>query len=124
MSKERYFKQAHPVRIAVPGDKLIEEHFGLVSTHSSQFSLAHMVAPPQWGEPAQRPEFDELTIMIRGKMQIALADKTIVLEAGQSFWVKGGEKVQYSNPFDGESEYWAVCIPAFDINKVHRGEEK
>lgn len=29
-----------------------------------------MVAPPGWTEPYQTPEFDEVTIVIRGRMQV------------------------------------------------------
>jgi mannose-6-phosphate isomerase-like protein (cupin superfamily) len=123
LKTQNHFQQITPIRIPVPGDKLIEEHFGLASTGHKSFSLAHMVAPPHWGEPAQRPEFDEITIMIKGRMHIRLEDKEVVLEAGQSFWVKGGEQVQYSNPFDEPSEYWAVCMPAFSIDTVHREED-
>ena len=73
-------------RIPVPGGKLVEEHFGNVNTKSSKFSLAHMVSPPGWGEPFQKPEFGELTIMTRGRMQVELPDsgETIELKGGQS----------------------------------------
>ena len=119
----KYFHQSKPIKIPVPGNKLIEEHFGLASTQHKEFSLAHMIAPPQWGEPPQKPEFDELTIMIKGSMKIVLDKETVTIKAGETFWVKAGHKVQYSNPFDEESEYWAVCFPAFEVGKAHREEE-
>jgi len=111
-----------PTRIPVPGDKLIEELFGRVNTSTEAFSLAHMVAPPGWGEPAQRPDFGELTIMVRGRMRIEVGDdaEPLELSAGQAFWIDGGERVRYSNPFDEESEYFAVCIPAFNPDAAHR----
>ena len=111
------------VRIPVPGNKLIEELFGRVSSKTSDFSLAHMVAPPGWSEPSQKPEFGELTIMVRGKMRIEIAGDTIDLQAGQAIHVEPGEKVRYSNPFDEENEYFAVCTPAFDIDTVHRDDD-
>ena len=109
-----------PTRIPVPGGKLIEEHFGRVRTGHASFSLAHMVAPPGWGEPAQTPEFDEVTIMIRGRMRIEVEGETVEIGAGQSFFVERGVKVRYSNPFPEESEYHAVCIPAFAPELAHR----
>lgn len=111
-------------RIPVPGGKLIEELFGRVNTGTDAFSLAHMVAPPGWGEPAQRPTFGELTIMVRGRMHIAIGEGDIVeLSAGQAFWIDGGERVQYANPYEEESEYFAVCLPAFSPDEAHREEE-
>jgi mannose-6-phosphate isomerase-like protein (cupin superfamily) len=113
-----------PVRIPAPGGKLIEELFGRASTQTERFSLAHMVAPPQWGEPAQTPEFGELTVMVRGRMHIEVGDDgdTVELMAGQAFWVEPGVRVRYSNPYDEQSEYFAICIPAFSVDAVHREE--
>lgn len=117
----RYFKQAKPTTIPVPGNKLIEEYFGNVSTQTDDFSVAHMVAPAGWSEPAQTPDFDEITIMIRGRMQIELdGDEHIVLNAGETFVSKKGTKVRYSNPFDEDGEYWAICIPAFNVERASR----
>lgn len=113
-----------PVRIPVPGGKVIEELFGRVSTGTEHLSLAHMIAPPHWGEPAQIPEFGELTIMVRGRMHIDVGDEVVVIAKGEAFWVDGGLEVRYSNPFDEESEYFAVCLPAFAPELAHRdGDE-
>jgi mannose-6-phosphate isomerase-like protein (cupin superfamily) len=120
MSKYRLVERA--ARIPVPGGKLIEEFFGHVNTSTGAFSLAHMVAPGGWSEPAQRPEFGELTIMVRGAMQIEVDDEWLVVRAGQAFWVEPGVRVRYSNPFTEESEYYAVCMPAFHPDKTHREE--
>jgi len=121
----RYCIVTEPTRIPVPGGKLVEEHFGRVRTpdlaggHAS-FSLAHMVAPPGWGEPAQTPDFDEVTIMIRGRMRIEVEGEVVEIAAGQSFFVERGVKVRYSNPFPEESEYHAMCMPAFSPELAHR----
>jgi mannose-6-phosphate isomerase-like protein (cupin superfamily) len=111
-----------PTRIPVPGGKLIEEFFGRVRTETTAFSLAHMIAPPGWGEPAQTPDFDELTIMIRGRMQIEIDGRDLDLAAGQAFFVERGATVRYANPFHEECEYWAVCMPAFAPDLAHRAE--
>ncbi|MAB88890.1 MAG: cupin [Planctomycetes bacterium] len=107
-------------RIPVPGGKLIEELFGRVNTGTDGFSLAHMIAPVGWSEPAQTPEFGELTVMLRGKMRLELGDGTVDLEAGQALWSEAGQQVRYSNPFDDENEYYSLCIPAFSPDTVHR----
>ena len=110
------------VRIPVPGNKLIEEFVGSVSTGSRAMSVAHMVAPPGWSEPAQTPEFDEITIMIRGKMQIRVNEKVHVIASGEVILCHKGATVQYSNPFDTENEYWAVCVPAFSVEAARRAD--
>jgi len=112
-----------PTRIPVPGDKLIEEYFGHVNTQTGEFSLAHMVAPPGWSEPAQSPEFAEITIMMRGRLRVELGDDTVDLAPGQAILTDPGQRVCYGNPFDAECEYWAVCIPAFNPDAAHRDEE-
>ncbi len=109
--------------VPVPGGKKIEELFGRVHTGTETFSLAHMVAPGNWSEPPQRPEFGELTIMIRGTLEIAIDGEAVVLEAGQSLWVEPGATVRYRNPFDAEAEYYAICIPAFSVDLAHRQDE-
>ena len=110
-------------RIPVPGGKLIEELFGRVNTGTDRFSLAHMVAPKGWGEPAQTPDFGELTIMVRGTMRIEVDGEVIDLGAGQAFWVEPKTRVRYANPFDEENEYFAVCLPAFSPDAAHRDPE-
>ena len=82
--------------------------------------IAHMVAPPKWKETFQTPQFDEYTYIIKGKKQFIIEEELIVLEAGQSIKIEKNTRVQYSNPFDEECEYIAVCIPAFSIDLVNR----
>ena len=82
-----------------------------------------MVAPPGWSEPFQTPDFDEYTIIIRGKKQFHVDGDVVVLEAGQSIKISKNTRVQYANPFAEECEYIAICLPAFSIDSVHREEE-
>ncbi len=113
-----------PARIPVPGGKLIEEIVGRVATGNTELSVAHMIAPPGWGEPAQTPDFLEVTVMVRGRMRITLGEgdalETVDLAAGQSIVIEGGVRVRYSNPFAEENEYYAVCLPAFAPDLARR----
>jgi ethanolamine utilization protein EutQ len=120
---KKYFIQKFPFVVPTTDGKLIEEHFGLASI-SSELSIAHMIAPPNWSEPFQTPNFDEYTYIIKGKKQFIIDGEKIVLEAGQSIKILKGTRIQYSNPFDVECEYLAVCLPAFSMNLVNREEEK
>lgn len=120
----KYKIQGKPVRIPVPGNKIIDEHVGRVSTGSELLSVAHMVAPVGWSEPVQTPEFDEATIVIRGTMLIEIDRKErITLDAGSSIVVYKGVPVRYSNPFNEECEYWAVCTPAFSVDTANRDQD-
>ncbi len=115
-----YFKQDKPFVVPTTDGKLIEEHFGLATTKTSAISIAHMVAPPGWSEPHQNPEFDEYTLVSRGKKMFEVDGVEIMVSAGQSILIKKGSRVRYSNPFDEECEYWSVCLPAFSLDLVNR----
>ena len=118
-----YQIQVNPFVVPTTDGKLIEEHVGLASTGDKQISIAHMIAPPGWSEPFQTPEFDEYTLVSRGKKMFEIDGEQIILEAGQSILIKSGTRVRYSNPFDEECDYWSVCLPAFSIDAVHREEQ-
>jgi mannose-6-phosphate isomerase-like protein (cupin superfamily) len=120
---EAYVLQNNPAHIPVPGNKTIIEHFGGATTGDRHFSLAHMVAPPGWAEPHQTPEFDEITLMIRGKKLVEINGERIELEAGQSILIKKGNRVRYSNPFSENAEYVSLCMPAFSPDTVKREQE-
>ncbi len=117
-----FFLQNKPFKVPTTDGKLIEEHFGRTSTNDENISIAHMVAPPGWSESHQNPNFDEWTLVSKGKKYIEVDDNAMVLEAGQSILVKKGARVRYSNPFDEPCEYWSVCLPAFSMETVHREE--
>ena len=109
-----------PTPIPVPGGKRIDEHVGRVNTGTTTLSVAHMVAPPGWDEPFQRPVFDEVTIVVRGTMRVEHDGGTTDVAAGQTVLCEAGERVRYSNPFDAPCEYWAVCAPAFSPEAARR----
>jgi len=122
MSK-KYTIQKSPFVVPTTDGKLIEEHFGNASDKNSEISIAHMVAPAGWSEPFQTPEFDEYTYVIKGKKQFIIDGETVVLSAGESIKIEKNVRVQYSNPFEAECEYLAICLPAFSIDKVNREDE-
>lgn len=115
-----FFKQNKPFIVPVTDGKLIEEHFGIATTGDEKISIAHMVAPSGWSEPFQNPEFDEYTLVSRGKKLFEVDGERIIVKEGESILVKKGSRVRYSNPFEEPCEYWSVCLPAFSTEKVHR----
>ena len=113
-----------PTQIPAPGGKTIEEHVGRLNTGTEALSVAHMVAPPGWSEPAQAPTFDEVTIVLRGTMRVEHEGGHLDVGPGETVLCRPGERVRYLNPSGSEAcEYWAVCAPAFSPDTVHRDAE-
>ncbi len=108
-----------PTTIPVPGGKTIAEHVGRVNSGTDAVSVAHMRAPAGWSEPAQRPDFDEITLVLAGEVHLEHDDGTLVVAAGQSVITSAGERVRYSCGPQG-AEYVAVCLPAFSPDTVNR----
>lgn len=117
-----YVLQQEPFVVPTTDGKLIEEHYGRVISNEPGLSIAHMVAPSGWSEPFQNPEFDEYTMIVRGRKQIEIDAEIVTLKVGESLLVRKGARVRYSNPFEEEAEYWSVCVPAFSIDLVNREE--
>ena len=116
-----------PTRIPVPGGKVIDEYVGRVTTGTESVSVAHMIAPGGWSEPAQQPAFDEVTVVLRGVVLVEVTDEsggttTLEVPAGQAVVTAAGERVRYSTG-EAETEYVAVCLPAFSPDIVNRDPE-
>jgi mannose-6-phosphate isomerase-like protein (cupin superfamily) len=110
------------IKAAGNKEKLIEEYFGRMNSASGEVSIARMVSQEGWEEPGQCPEFDEYTIVLKGKLRIESRDEEFILEAGQAIMTGAGEWIRYSTPFAGGAEYMAVCLPAFSPETVNRDE--
>ncbi len=111
-----------PSRIPVPGGKVIDEYVGRVSTGTAGVSVARMVSPGGWDEPAQTPQFDEVTFVLRGTVHVEHDGGALEVSAGQAVLTRAGERVRYSTPGADGAEYVAVCLPAFGPDLVHRDE--
>ena len=114
-----------PSRIQAAGTKpkLIDEVVGRVNSDTEAVSVAHMRSPGGWVEPGQRPEFDEVTYVLRGMVQVEHEGGTLQVRAGQAVLTKAGEWIRYSTPDEEGAEYIAVCVPAFSPATVHRDSE-
>ena len=100
--------------------KRIEEYVGRVNTGDAGVSIARMKSPQGWVEPAQTPEFDEYTLVLRGVLRVTSRGGSLDVAAGQAVIAHRGEWVQYSTPGPEGAEYVAVCLPAFSPATVHR----
>ena len=63
---------AQPTVIAAAGNKpkQIQEFAGRVNSGHAAVSVARMVSPEGWQEPGQRPEFEEITVVLRGMLRV------------------------------------------------------
>jgi quercetin dioxygenase-like cupin family protein len=114
-----------PRRIEAVGTKpkVIEEFVGRVASDTPQVSVARMSSPSGWEEPGQRPEFDEVTVVLEGALRVEHEGGVLDVQAGQAVIAHAGEWVRYSTPGPDGARYVAVCLPAFSPDTVHRDEE-
>ena len=111
------------IRAAGNKPKLIEEYCGRVNSGHASVSIARMVGPEGWIEPGQTPDFEELTVVLKGVLRVDHKGGHLLVQAGQAVIARPGEWVRYSCPEPGGAEYIAVCLPAFSPDTVHRDEE-
>jgi mannose-6-phosphate isomerase-like protein (cupin superfamily) len=111
-----------PTRISAAGNKpkQIEEFIGRVNSADAAISIARMRSPTGWEEPGQRPEFRELSIVLKGSLRVEHESGELEVVAGQAVVSEPGEWVRYSTPGPEGAEYIAVCLPAFSPQTVHR----
>jgi quercetin dioxygenase-like cupin family protein len=98
--------------------KRIEEFAGRVNSGHDGVSVARMKSPAGWEEPGQRPEFEEITLVLSGSLRVEHERGALEVSAGQAVVAAPGEWVRYSTP--NGAEYVAICLPAFSPNTVHR----
>ncbi len=100
--------------------KQIQEYAGRVNSGHAGVSVARMISPEGWEEPGQRPEFEEITVVLKGMLRVEHEKGVLDVRAGQAVVASPGEWVRYSTPGADGAEYVAVCIPAFSPATVHR----
>jgi mannose-6-phosphate isomerase-like protein (cupin superfamily) len=125
----RLIEQPTVIEAAGNKPKRIEEYAGRVNTGHERASIApgherasiaHMVSPAGWEEPGQRPEFEEITVVLKGLLRVEHDGGVLDVRAGQAVITDPGEWVRYSTPQAEGAEYVAVCVPAFSPDTVHR----
>jgi len=113
---------AQPTVVAAAGimPMRIEVYAGHVNSGHSAVSVARMVSPGGWVEPGQRPQFEEITVVLRGRLRVEHEGGSLDVVAGQAVVTAPDEWVRYSTPDPEGAEYVAVCLPAFSPATVHR----
>jgi mannose-6-phosphate isomerase-like protein (cupin superfamily) len=118
----RLIEKPTVVQAAGNKPKQIQEFVGRVNSGHDAVSVARMVSPGGWVEPGQRPDFDEMTIVLKGMVRVEHEGGAIDVRAGQAVVTTAGEWIRYSSPEADGAEYIAVCLPAFSPATVHRDE--
>ena len=118
----RLIAQPAVVQAAGTKPKLIQEFAGLANSGHTGVSVARMESPAGWQEPGQRPDFEEITIVLRGTLRVEHTGGTLEVNAGQAVVTAPGEWVRYSTPEPPGAEYISVCLPAFSPATVHRDD--
>src|SRR6186713_2116849 len=97
---------AAPSVIKAAGEppKRIEEYAGRVNSGHSHVSIARMVSPQGWSEPGQQPEFEEITVVLKGLLRVEHKDGVLEVRGGQAIVTAPGEWVRYSTPEPGGAE--------------------
>jgi quercetin dioxygenase-like cupin family protein len=116
-------KSPSVIKAAGTKNKIINEYFGRVNSQTSAVSIAHMKSPEGWVEPGQSPEFEEYTVVLKGKLKIRTRDNEYIISEGEAIMTGKREWVQYSTPFEGGAEYFAICLPAFSPDIVNRDSD-
>jgi mannose-6-phosphate isomerase-like protein (cupin superfamily) len=116
-------KSPSVIKAAGTKNKIINEYFGRVNSDTKAVSIAHMKSPEGWVEPGQCPDFEEYTVVLKGKLRITTKDQEFIVTEGQAIMTGKKEWVQYSTPFEGGAEYIAVCLPAFSPEIVNRDSD-
>ena len=102
--------------------KKIEEFIGRVNSGHESVSVARMTSPEGWVEPGQRPDFEEITVVLEGTVVVEHEGGSTTVRAGQGIVSEPGEWIRYSTPEPGGAKYVAICLPAFSPDIVHRDE--
>jgi mannose-6-phosphate isomerase-like protein (cupin superfamily) len=116
----RLIERPTVVQAAGNKPKQIQEFIGRVNSGHDGVSVARMVSPGGWVEPGQRPDFDEVTLVLKGMVRVEHEAGVLDVRAGQAVMTSAGEWVRYSSPEADGAEYIAVCLPAFSPATVHR----
>ena len=79
------------VQAAGSKPKRIEEYAGRASSGHGNVIVARMISPGGWIEPAQTPEFEEISVVLRGTLRVESNEGRLDVRAGQAVVASPGE---------------------------------
>jgi hypothetical protein len=78
----RLIERPSIIQAAGTRPKRIEEYAGRVNSGHKGVSVARMQSPEGWQEPGQRPEFEEITLVLRGLLRVEHESGVLDVAAG------------------------------------------
>ena len=92
----------------------IVELAGNVATHNDTLSIAKCTVSHPTSEPWLTLDYDEWMCVTKGTVELhsSLSTTVLTVHAGETVFVGRGERFQPVFPV-GNTEYIAVCLPAF-----------
>mgnify|MGYP003346340355 CR=1 FL=1 len=83
---------SHATRIQAAGNKpkLIDEFVGVVNSGHTGVSVARMTSPSGWIEPGQRPQFEEITLVLKGMVRVEHEGGVLEVRADLRAWGRSG----------------------------------
>src|SRR6187200_1805130 len=104
-----------PTVVAAAGNKpkRIEEYAGHVNSGHSAVSVARMASPGGWVEPGQRPEFEEITVVLRGRLRVEYEGGALDVVAGQAVVTAPGEWSATPRPTPTARNTWPCACRHF-----------
>jgi len=112
----QFIKSPSIIKAAGNKEKIIKEFFGCVNSKTTEVSIAHMKSPEGWEEPGQSPEFNEYTVVLKGKLMITTKNEEYVVSEGQGIMTSKDKWVKYSTPFKGEPNILLSAFRHFHLN--------
>ncbi len=103
----------------------IDELAGNVATKDDRISIAHVNVAAKTAEPWLTLHYDEWICVLKGKMLLKYENgaKELEVKAGDTVFIKEGERFKPEFPYDGGCEYVPVCLPAFRPDRCIREDD-
>ena len=71
--------------------KIIREFIGRVNSKTDEVSIAKMTSPQGWTEPAQTPQFNEYTLVLKGTLQVKTKDSEYIVKENECIITGSGD---------------------------------
>lgn len=104
----------------VDGDSFsIDEFVGNVASMEDRISIARVQISDPTAEPWLTLGYDEWICVTEGRILLEHAGGTLEVNGGATVFIGKGERFRPSFP-EGDTEYFAVCLPAFRPDRCLR----
>jgi len=100
----------------------IDELAGNVASKDDRISIARCSVTAPTSEPWLVLDYDEWICVLKGVVHLRHADGVLVVNAGDTAYVKRGERFKPEFPVP-DTEYVPVCMPAFRPDRCKREDD-